>query len=597
MKSFVFKQLLIVACFLLTHCTTVSDSHLQVNQQLATPYTMPVASYLEKANHAVGKNRQTMLLMAAGRLIQDGELRQAGIILARIKPLSYELADEKKLLLAKIELIRERPRSTIKQLADIRDIETLPLYSKVQYHEMLAKAYKCRGNVTDSVAERIKLGSLLPDLASRNNNFRELWLALTSLSTADLNTMIIESGQESELKGWASLAIIARRQNSHPEALLQAIESWQKQYPRHTANALIHPKSALQNLFTAPRAIALLLPMSGPLAGPGKAVRDGFMAAYRGSKQAGHIQVLTYDTNKKDAGVLYERAVNEGADYIVGPLSKANAAKVSALKPMIPTVLLNDLNTHTKNNTYQFGLSPSNEARQVASRARRRGYTRALVIGPDSQWGNDVASAFTQQWQANGGTITDTLHYKSNDNLNQSLRDFLHISASEARKKELKHVLKRPVESTPRRRQDFDMIFLLAYPSKARQIMPLLKYYYAGNIPVYSTSSVYGGYPDSIKDRDLNSIIFCDMPWVFNHNLGHKNWPEQLNSYNRLYALGMDSYALSRQLNQLLVFPAMGIRDKSGVLYLNPNGQIGRILAWGTFKQGLAQRVDEKNIS
>jgi len=142
---------------------------------------------------------------------------------------------------------------------------------------------------------------------------------------------------------------------------------------------------------------------------------------------------------------------------------------------------------------------------------------------------------------------------------------------------------------TPSRRRDFDVIFMVAYPSKARQIMPLLKYYYAGDVPVYATSMVYAGNTDAMKDRDLNGIIFSDMPWVFTHSMSNKNWPEPLNSYNRLYALGMDSYALSTQLNQLLLFPSMGVSDKTGVLSLNSSQQIARTLAFGQFKNGLPQ--------
>jgi hypothetical protein len=138
------------------------------------------------------------------------------------------------------------------------------------------------------------------------------------------------------------------------------------------------------------------------------------------------------------------------------------------------------------------------------------------------------------------------------------------------------------------------MIFLLAYPSKARQIMPLLKYYYAGDVPVYATSSVYGGNANALKDKDLDGVIFCDIPWVFAHQMGSRNWPEQLNSYNRLYALGMDSYALATQLNQLILFPADGSRDDTtGTLYLKPSQQVARVLEWGQFRQGLAHSLGE----
>ena len=145
--------------------------------------------------------------------------------------------------------------------------------------------------------------------------------------------------------------------------------------------------------------------------------------------------------------------------------------------------------------------------------------------------------------------------------------------------------------TTPRRRQDFDMIFLLAYPSKARQIMPMLRYYYAGDVPVYATSAAYSGASNAQKDRDLEGLIFCDMPWVFHHQMGHKNWPEQWNSYNRLFALGNDSFMLATRLNQLLLFPAIGLGDGSGALYMNANQQIARVLAWGQMKQGMPQEV------
>lgn len=133
----------------------------------------------------------------------------------------------------------------------------------------------------------------------------------------------------------------------------------------------------------------------------------------------------------------------------------------------------------------------------------------------------------------------------------------------------------------PSRRQDFDMIFLLAYPSKARQIMPALNYYYAGDIPVFATSSVYSGHANILKDKDLNGIIFCDLPWVFSHQMSVKNWPEQFNSYNRLYALGRESYALTTQINQLLLFPL----NKSN-FSLKENQQITHLLEWGQFKEG-----------
>lgn len=42
--------------------------------------------------------------------------------------------------------------------------------------------------------------------------------------------------------------------------------------------------------------------------------------------------------------------------------------------------------------------------------------------------------------------------------------------------------------------------------------MPLLNYYYAGDVPVYATASVYGGSANPLKDKDLDGIIFATFP-------------------------------------------------------------------------------------
>lgn len=595
---FLKPALLVFFVMLLANCTKVgvnTDSHLQVSHKLASPYTMPAAAYMALAKNQTEAEKQPLLLMAAGRLIYDGHWQQGLAILTQTGPLTAELADEKRLLQAKVDLIREQPRVAIAKLAGVRDVNGLPVYYQVQFHEMLATAYQSIGNAAESVLERIKLENLLPDEISKSNNRRALWLSLTTLPPAELDTLTAEATDGSILKGWMQLALVSRKQYDGPKAMLAHIEQWQMSYPNHPANHIL-PSSldSVQNrLYYPPRQLALLLPLTGPLAGPGSAVKDGFMAAYEASSTRNDMKVRVYNTNAANVSSLYQQALTDGADFVVGPLSKPDVVTVAAMNHPVPTLLLNDFDGRTQDNALQFGLSPSNEARQVAANARKHGFTRALVIAPSGAWGTDVVNAFTRQWQASGGQVIDTMHYGAHDDMNVGIRDFLHVSDSEARGKHLQQLLGRNIESAPGRRQDFDVIFLLAYPSKARQIMPMLKYYYAGDVPVYATSSVYSGSANSMLDRDLNGIIFCDMPWVFNHQMGSRNWPEQFNSYNRLYALGMDSFALTSQLNQLILFPALGVSDQSGVLYLSSNQQIARILAFGQFQRGLAHMLGE----
>lgn len=581
--------LLMIASSLLTQClkTKIQHAASPPQQTSSTPYSLPATYYLDLAKNQEGEAQQDALIMAAGRFIYK-ELWQNGIrVLSQTHALSPAQANEKLILLAKINLIKGEPRAAIAKLAKVTKVAELPLFYRAQYHQLLAAGYEAVGNNAEGINELIKLDHLLADSRSQMTNRHSLWLKFTNLSSAELNTMAIEAPEGSDTVPWAKLALIAKQTGQNGEEMLSQIEHWQKQYPEHLANSILpHSLAHIKpRLHASPRQIALLVPLSGALAGPGGAIRDGFMAA--ASTGEANASIRVYDTALGEVVNLYHQAIENGANYVVGPLSKSEVASVAAIEHPVPTLLLNDMETVLSDNVYRFGLSLSNEAKQVAIKASQEGHKSTLIISPDNVWGNEIATAFASQWQAEGGGVVDRLNYGMTTDLNAAVRELLHINDSLAREKQFKQLLGNELQTMPRRRQDFDMIFLLAYPSQARQIIPLLKYYFAHDIPVYATSTVYSGHVNARKDKDLDNIIFCDMPWVFKQQMDDKNWPETLNSYNRLYALGVDSYGLVSQLNQLLLFPGMGVNDKSGVLYLNQTRQIARIPAWGKFKGGI----------
>lgn len=330
---------------------------------------------------------------------------------------------------------------------------------------------------------------------------------------------------------------------------------------------------------TTPKHMALLLPLTGTFSGPGNAVKDGFMAAYNEQKVSETINVQLYDTASSRGVVgLYQQALADGADMIIGPLTKQDVAQVAALNHPVPTLLLNAVPLDTNQNIYHLDLSPQNEAIEVAKRARTDGFSKGLIIAPAGAWGEDIVRAFTLEWQEAGGEIVDRIFYSKEANLNPLLHDFLHVTETKIPPKTNSLSTKHTVEI--KHREDFDMIFLLAYPSKARQIVPLLKYYYVGSVPVYATSSVYSGSPNKMHDKDLDGLIFCDISWIFTHTIPNKNWPETFNSYSRLYALGMDSFVFSA-----------GIEEESGVFYATAGKKLSRELVFKQFERGVAGDV------
>lgn len=577
---------------LITQCTNVDRNH--TARPLKSPYSLSANAYIAMAENHSGEEKEALLLLAAGRLLDEGNWEESRRILTQINATTVINRDRKALLQAKIDLMRKKPDRALKNLSSIKNISEFSLYDKAQYHESLALTYKKLGRPLEAIHQRMRLESVLPESSTRDNNRRALWLALISLPRAELNTIVIEAPEHSAEKGWATLALIARKNPGNPNAMLAHLAEWDETFPKHPARTLL-PRSLdamSAYLFKRPQQIALVLPLSGPLSGPGHAVQDGFMAALRAKGRETSTTLRLYDTHKLKAKKAYQQAVADGADFIIGPLSKKNVAKVASLQHPVPTLLLNNVGTRTDDHAYQFGLSPVNEARQVAVRARQAGLSRTLIIAPSGSWGDDVLQAFSGEWQRNRGQVVDVMRFDpdNTETLNEDIRNLLQAVPDDERKRQLKVLAKDPKrEFGPLRREDFDMIFLLAYPSNARQVMPLLRYYYAGKVPVYATSSIYTGTQNTIADRDLDGIIFCDMPWVFKHPEARaRNWPEGFNSYTRLYALGMDSFALSTELNALMLFPALGTDNQTGALYLSQDHQISRILPFGQFNAGVA---------
>lgn len=591
-----FKTIIMfILIIIISNCSQLGGSTANSGHSTNSPYTLPAKAFLAMAENQTGEEKESLLLMAASRYLHEGQSQEASSILAQINPLSLVQTYQKNILLAKIELLHGKSNQALSRLASIHDLKILMPNTQVEYHEALASVYQARGELIQAINEQIKVDHILQDKARITENRRKLWLRLMKLPEAELSTVAMESSAGSEIKGWMDLALIARQESEDQEKLLFKIEQWQQTYTNHPANTLLPSSLAAirESLSHSPRQIALLLPLSGSLSGPGNAVKDGFMAAANQNATYPRKTIRVYDTASEDIVSLYQRALAEGAEYIVGPLTKNEATKLASINHPVPTLLLNDMNARIGLNAYKFGLSPTNEARQVAIKASQKGLRKALIIAPSGEWSNDIVTAFTNQWQRVGGNVVESLRFENDTDLSPAIRDFLQVSEKEAQEKQIRPVPGQPLPVIEKRRQDFDMIFLLAYPSKARQIMPLLKYYFASDIPVYATSTVYAGNTNTLRDRDLDGIIFCDMPWVFANQVPNKNWPEQFNSYNRLYAIGRDSFVVSKQLNQLLLFPAMGINNNTGILYLNRAQRIGRVLAWGRFRDGVAQKIEE----
>jgi outer membrane PBP1 activator LpoA protein len=318
--------------------------------------------------------------------------------------------------------------------------------------------------------------------------------------------------------------------------------------------------------------IAVLLPLSGKLGSLGNTILKGITAAQQG--QAPNTQIKTYDVATADIIGQYQRAVKEGADVIIGPLDKRKLATLISQKSTLsrPIISLNHLSTGQSRAPaalYQFGLAPEDEARQIASFALSRGQKSAVMLYPNSQWGQRLANAFKTLYTSKGGKIIVE-------------KAFPNRSASY--KKEVKQVLSVGVKN-------IDMIFLAAAPTQARLIRPMIQYLHAENVPVYATSHIYSGLPDAGKNMDLNGVIYTEIPYIIE---GSQIGTITANSgkYPRLYAMGADALLIAKNLRRMAQ-SGQPVSGKTGNIRLGGNRLLQRQLSWATFEKGLTTSYGE----
>ena len=409
-----------------------------------------------------------------------------------------------------------------------------------------------------------------------------------------------QQATESRWRGWLELATIGGEMTS-PSAQKSRLQQWLANNATHPAaqplpGGLGHWLEAAQEQQQA----ALLLPLSGRLAPAAKAVRDGYLAGYYAARQRGEatfdLQVL--DTSLFDStAAAYDAAVAEGANIIIGPLSKAAVTELGQHpNRTTPVIALNRVEgvQNTANSDFvQMSLAPEDDAQRIAELAYGSGSRRALVIRPAGAWGDKLTQTLRQRWGELGGSIAASTSYRNQDEYSKQIKTALNLAESEARSREIRSMLATNIEFTARRRQDIDVVFLLSRSgAEARSIKPLLAFHYAGSLPVYSTSSIYSGLPDS-RDKDLNDINLVDIPWLLGSNpalrVAITAGDTGSDNYTRLNALGADAFRLQSRLAQLRAGSFMLVPGDTGLLTQGGDRQILREPSLATFAGGKLQ--------
>lgn len=574
-------------------------------------YAAAAEEYLRLAKES--KNPEQYILKATDAYIKNNSSGPAADTLQQLHDdrLSSIQKFERNVLSAQIALMNDDARQALNELS-VPVPPDAPDTLLAGYYSAQADAFQSDQQPVNAFRTRVKLGQYLVTPGESSTNRQKIWNLLTGLSLQELDRELEATPDDLNVTGWLNLARISRTSIYNPQDLQAAINTWTQNYPGHPAQDEIVQKilemAARVNI--PPKQIALLLPFNNQYREASRAIRDGFLAAWyesNGNKPA----VRIYNSDSRDIVETYNTAVSDGADFIVGPLEKDAITRLVASGDItVNTLALNRTNQgngeipahNTAGNLspgpapflYQFGLLPEDEAYQAAEHAWFNGYANALVITPDSTWGDRIFNAFSTHWTELGGRIiehvkisTDTEDYAT------PVKQLLNVDDSEERVRQLVATLNRKIYSEPRHRQDADLVFLASTPVVARQLVPQLRFFRADDITTYSISSIYSGISNPAANSDIDNVIFPDMPWILDPESQYSPLQQTLNRtrdqnespYRRLYAFGIDAYELIPELGRLTAQNET-YKGFTGNLKITDQGYINRTSVWAKFVNG-----------
>lgn len=563
--------------------------------------TDPIAAaraFEQAARRSEGDARIDALISAAEAWTMARDYTQASRVLDMIETMPEDSTLRERLVLARAELDlnEQNPRQAILRLD--RQAE----FSGNRYD----RAVRLRARALFQLGQTLEAVRLL-DQHLQQGEASELligeliWRGL-SAAREPLSLDSLPPGTNSRVRGWITLGRVGQTAWQDPYAFDDRLTAWERSHVGHpaTRGLLDLLRAEHRQRFSYPNRIALLLPLEGRYRSSAEAVRDGFMTAYyqhARHRRAPEIIVMNTEGKAEVAAQAASQAIADGADFIVGPLTKETLAAVNSLELGIPVLGLNYLDSSNaamaSKKLVQFGLLPEDEAIQVAERTIAEGHTLAVAMVPDSDFGLRMLASFRARFEELGGTLLASQRFSGETtDFSTPIMRLLDIDDSHMREQQLRATLGTALGFEPRRRQDVEFVFLAARPEEARLIKPQLRFHRAINLPVYATSHVYE--PGTRLDRDLDDIRFADMPWMLAADSTGKQlreritalWPRQFERLSRLYALGIDAFRLvpliaSNDPALQRPLPAM-----TGLISMDRQGRIRRDLYWARFRNG-----------
>ncbi len=521
-------------------------------------------AYLALADASrIGRDRYRLLAAEAWR--QAGELERATPVLTQIDRRNLTGDEPLRLDLLRAEhALTSHDTATALQLTSQTQVPVADAL-RPRLLELRARAMLASGDYWGSARTRVEMHDQLQGF-DRTQNQKQVLDLLGKVGSDALQARAAALKPGDRMLPWVEEALTR---------MGVAVARAQPQLQQPVGTLLPGAEANVREGYKVPQRVALLLPGDGSYAAAGNAVAEGFFAAYvdAGRNHAPRASVRVYNSHGNAAGAIggYEQAVRDGAQLVVGPLTRGEVAAVFAQAQLpVPLLALNhpDGRQLPAGDTTEFGLLPETEGAQAADHMIERGLRHAYAIVSSEDFAQRALGAFKAELAARGGQLAGSATFSASAPLGGL---DLTPAASDA------------------------AVFISMRPAQARGLVPQLR---ASGIqlPLIATSHVYEGIDDAASNRDLDGVEFCDAPWLFDAQPGlpgHAEIETQLPAARgpgaRLFAFGMDAWHLVPYLQWLRANPGSYLPGATGQLTADQFGRIRRVLIWAQFTDGLAR--------
>lgn len=429
---------------------------------------------------------------------------------------------------------------------------------------------------------------------------------LQRLEAVPANRLAVEAQKPTRLGQWCALALDLRTTLLYRRDLLEAATDWSTLNPLHPVDQQQYLEIAWQygQRFTPPARIAVLLPTEGSLGAAGAAIRDGLVSAWLDHPARSELTFLPVAEDPTSALAAYREAERGGFEWIIGPLRRESVQLiVDQPGAAVPGLLLNWPERPTpgpftaaeptppagETDFFSLSLSQEAEARAVAEHMLASGHRQAILLLADNGWGERTEQAFMDAYLEGGGEVVSLERFRAGDaDHSTKLTRLLQIEDGRERRRRLQSLLNLPLEFEDSRRDDFGAFFMAADPALGRQLKPQLRFFDAGEKPVYAMSRVYAGRPDPSADGDLNGVMVPATRWALRTDASEDAPLASLRSgaFGNLHALGRDAWDILPWLEMMAREPGFAFPGAIGDLALSPGGRLQRTPVWAEFRRG-----------